>query len=66
MNEDLTRRKTTALRNSKKLIDYSNEKKTKMLKEDLSIIAHLDDIEASLKAIPFNERFYNEYQKNKH
>jgi len=37
----------------------------KMLKEDLSIIRHLDEIEASLKAIPFNERFYNEYQKTK-
>jgi len=33
----------------------------KMLNEDLSIIKYLDDIEASLKAIPFNERFYNEY-----
>ena len=37
----------------------------KMLNEDLSIIKYLDDIEASLKAIPFNERFNNEYQKNK-
>lgn len=37
----------------------------KMLKEDLSIIGHLDEIEASLKAIPFNERFYTEYQKTK-
>lgn len=37
----------------------------KMLHEDVSIIKHLDDIEASLKAIPFNERFYNEYRKSK-
>ncbi|MEZ4810909.1 MAG: MarR family transcriptional regulator [Allomuricauda sp.] len=37
----------------------------KMLDEDLSIIKHLDRIEASLKAIPFNERFYREYQKTK-
>ena len=37
----------------------------KMLNEDLSIIKHLDEIEASLKAIPFNERFNNEYQKVK-
>lgn len=37
----------------------------KMLKEDLSILKYLDDIEASLKSIPFNERFYNEYQKPK-
>lgn len=37
----------------------------KMLKEDLSIFKYLDDIEASLKSIPFNERFYNEYQKPK-
>lgn len=37
----------------------------KMLKEDLSIIKHLDVIESSLKEIPFNERFYNEYQKIK-
>lgn len=36
-----------------------------LLNEDLSIIRYLDDIEASLKAIPFNERFYNEYQKTK-
>ena len=37
----------------------------KMLNEDLSVITYLDDIEASLKAIPFSDRFYNEYQKNK-
>lgn len=37
----------------------------KMLNEDLSIIKHLDEIEVSLKAIPFNERFNNEYQKVK-
>lgn len=35
----------------------------KMLKEDLSIIKYLDDIEESLKDIPFNERFYKEYHK---
>jgi DNA-binding MarR family transcriptional regulator len=35
----------------------------KMLKKDLSIISHLDEIETSLKAIPINERFYNEYHK---
>ncbi|GLU44830.1 MarR family winged helix-turn-helix transcriptional regulator [Allomuricauda sp. NBRC 101325] len=34
-----------------------------LLKEDLSIIGYLDDIEASLKEIPLNERFYNEYTK---
>lgn len=34
-----------------------------ILNEDLSIIEHLDTIEASLKAIPLNERFYNEYNK---
>ncbi len=37
----------------------------KMIKKDLSIIRHLDDIEASLKAIPFNERCNNEYHKTK-
>ncbi|MEP0134083.1 MAG: MarR family transcriptional regulator [Eudoraea sp.] len=37
----------------------------KMLKEDLSILKHLDEIEASLKTTPFNERFYNEYKKQK-
>ena len=37
----------------------------KMLKEDISIIKHLDEIEASLKAVSINERFYNEYQKTK-
>ena len=36
-----------------------------MLGKDLSIISHLDDIEESLKAIPFNERFFSEYQKQK-
>jgi DNA-binding MarR family transcriptional regulator len=38
----------------------------KMLKEDLAIIKHLDDIETSLKSIPFNERFYNEYKRQKY
>ena len=38
----------------------------KLLNKDLSIIKHLDKIEASLKAIPFNERFDNEYEKTKH
>jgi len=37
----------------------------KMLKEDLAILKHLDEIEASLKSIPFNERFYNEYKSQK-
>lgn len=37
----------------------------KMLNKDLSIIGYLDEIEASLKAIPINERFYNEYCKTK-
>lgn len=36
-----------------------------MLNKDLSVIKHLDEIEAALKAIPFNERFYNEYHKTK-
>ena len=35
----------------------------KMLKEDLSIIKHLDEIEEALKDVPFSERFYNEYYK---
>jgi len=34
-----------------------------LLKEDLSIIKYLDDIETSLKKIPLNERFYNQYTK---
>ncbi|WP_019669721.1 MarR family winged helix-turn-helix transcriptional regulator [Eudoraea adriatica] len=38
----------------------------KMLDKDLSIIKHLDEIEESLRAIPFNERFNSEYQKVKH
>lgn len=38
----------------------------KMLDKDLSIIKHLDKIEDSLRAIPFNERFNSEYQKVKH
>jgi len=37
----------------------------KMLKEDLSLIRYLNEIEASLKAMPMNERFYSEYQKTK-
>ncbi|WP_242205370.1 MarR family winged helix-turn-helix transcriptional regulator [Aestuariivivens insulae] len=36
-----------------------------MLNQDLSIIKYLDDIEASLKAVPFNERFYEAYRKTK-
>ena len=37
----------------------------KMLNEDLTVLKCLDEIEASLKATPFNERFYNEYKKQK-
>lgn len=37
----------------------------KLLNEDLSIVKYLDDIEASLKAIPIDERFYNEYRQIK-
>ena len=37
----------------------------KMLNKDTSIIKHLDEIEDSLKAIPFDERFFNEYEKTK-
>jgi DNA-binding MarR family transcriptional regulator len=37
----------------------------KMLKEDLSILKYLDQIEAALKSIPFNERFFNEYKNQK-
>ena len=33
----------------------------KLLKEDLSILHYLDQIEESLKAVPFSERFCNEY-----
>jgi DNA-binding MarR family transcriptional regulator len=38
----------------------------KMLKEDLAILKHLDEIETSLKSIPFNERFHNEYNRQKY
>tara|TARA_R110001606_G_scaffold109253_1_gene234889 strand:+ start:483 stop:968 length:486 start_codon:yes stop_codon:yes gene_type:complete len=34
-----------------------------LLKEDLSILKYLDDIETSLKEIPLNERFYKELNK---
>lgn len=37
----------------------------KMLNEDLSILQNLDQIEESLKSIPFNVRFYNEYKNQK-
>jgi len=37
-----------------------------MLNEDISIISYLDDIEASLNTISFQERFFIEYQKSKH
>ncbi|WP_242087047.1 MarR family winged helix-turn-helix transcriptional regulator [Aestuariivivens sediminis] len=37
----------------------------KMLNEDLAIIKHLDRIEASLKAMSFNERFTQEYHNTK-
>ena len=33
----------------------------RLLKEDLSILHYLDQIEESLKTVPFNERFCNEY-----
>lgn len=35
----------------------------KMLNQDLSIIKCLDNLEASLRDIPLNERFYNEFRK---
>jgi DNA-binding MarR family transcriptional regulator len=37
----------------------------KILKEDVSILKHLEEIEDSLRAIPINERFSNEYQNSK-
>jgi DNA-binding MarR family transcriptional regulator len=37
----------------------------KMLNEDLSILKYLDQIEETLKTMPFNERFYYEFMKNK-
>ncbi|MFT5169186.1 MAG: hypothetical protein ACI8P3_004434 [Saprospiraceae bacterium] len=36
-----------------------------ILDEDLSILAHLDDIEISLKTTSFHNRFKNEYLKIK-
>jgi len=36
----------------------------KMLNQDFSIIKCLDNLEASLRNIPLNERFYNEFRKN--
>lgn len=65
-NIKLTQKSLGLLPELEQIWDSCEDAIYKMLKEDLSIIAHLDDIEASLKAIPFNERFYNEYQKNKH
>ena len=37
----------------------------KILKKDVSILKHLDEIEESLKNTPLNERFYNEYKNQK-
>lgn len=34
-----------------------------MLNEDVSILKHLNDIEAALKVMPLNKRFYAEYKK---
>lgn len=35
LNDSKTKRKTEALRNSRKLVDYKNERKAKMMKQDL-------------------------------
>lgn len=35
----------------------------KLLEEDLTILAYLDEIEASLQAVSLNERFYEEYRR---
>ncbi len=65
LNIKLTQKSFDLLPELEKIWNSCEDAIYKMLKEDLSIIKHLDEIEVSLKAIPFNERFYNEYQKIK-
>ena len=64
-NIKLTQKSLDLFPELKQIWDSCENAIYKMLKEDLSIIKYLDEIEASLKACSFNERFYNEYQKSK-
>jgi DNA-binding MarR family transcriptional regulator len=64
-NIKLTQKSMGLLPELEKIWDSCENAIYKMLNEDLSVMKHLDDIEASLKVMPLNERFYTEYTKNK-
>jgi len=64
-NIKLTQKSIDLLPELEQIWDSCEDAIYKMLKEDLSILNQLDEIEASLKSIPFHDRFYNEYKKQK-
>ena len=59
-NLELTKKAYDLLPELKRIWESCENAIYKMLDEDLAIINHLDQIEAALKAVPFNERFYQE------
>ncbi len=65
LNIKLTQKSIDLLPDLEQIWDSCEDAIYKMLNEDLSILKHLDTIEEALNAIPINERFYNEYQKQK-
>jgi len=65
LNIKLTQKSIDLLPDLEQIWDSCEDAIYKMLNQDLSILKHLDDIEEALKTIPINERFYNEYQKQK-
>ena len=65
LNIKLTQKSIDLLPDLEQIWDSCEDAIYKMLNKDLSILKHLDDIEEALKTIPINERFYNEYQKQK-
>jgi len=65
LNIKLTQKSIDLLPDLEQIWDSCEDAIYKMLNEDLSILKYLDDIEEALKTIPINERFYNEYQKQK-
>ncbi len=60
-NIKLTQKSYDLLPKLEKIWSSCEEAIYKMLKEDLSILKHLDKIEESLNTIPFYDRFYHEY-----
>lgn len=63
-NIRLTQKSLDLMPRLEKIWDSCENALFQLLKEDLSILAQLDEIEASLQAVPLHKRFYKEYHKN--